>query len=75
MTTKKGKKFRKKSRTAEIYLKKLAKVLDDLDKHDVDFKMTHGIVVSKYGYVMPRKRGWVVRMLDDRYQLSGDDED
>ena len=71
---KNSKKFRKKIKTAEICLKNLARALDECEKNQLNCKMTHGIVVSKYGYVMPRKRGWVVRMLvESKFDDDGED--
>jgi hypothetical protein len=57
------KKFRKKNEQAELLLINLAQVLDECNRNKLDIKLRHGIVVSKYGYVLPFKRRWVVRML------------
>lgn len=76
MTGKKNRKFRKKSKTAEICLVKVAKALDECTKHNVQIKLKHGIVVSPYGYVLPHKRGWAVRMLVDlgcKFDDDGED--
>jgi hypothetical protein len=73
---KRSKKFRKKTKTAEICLKNVAKALDECGKHNVKIKLRHGIVVSDYGYVLPFKRRWMVRMLVDLgYKFDDDDED
>jgi hypothetical protein len=58
-----SKKQRKKIEKAEILLRKLAKTLDECDKQKVNIKLKQGIVYSKYGYVLPHKDRWVVRML------------
>lgn len=63
MVRKISKKFRKKSKTAEICLTNLAKALDECHKNKVEIKLTHGIIVSSYGYVLPLRKGWAVRML------------
>lgn len=60
-----GKKFRKKNERAEFILQKLAGVLDEAEVSLLNIKLRHGIVVSKYGYVLPAKHTWVVRMLVD----------
>jgi hypothetical protein len=59
------KKFRKKSERAEFILAELAAVLDKADANKIQLKMRSGFVCSKYGYVLPFKRGWGVRMLTD----------
>ena len=76
MMARKSKKFRKKVHTAEICLSKLAEALDNCDKHNVSIKLRHGVVCSEYGYVLPFKRHWVVRMLTDLgYKFDDDGED
>lgn len=71
---KQRKKFRKKSKTAEICLLKVAKALDECHKHNVQIKLKHGIIVSAYGYVLPLRKGWEVRMLlPSRYNDDYDD--
>lgn len=71
---KRPKKFRKKVKTAEICLTKLAKALDECDQNKVQIKLTHGIIVSAYGYVLPLRKGWEVRMLlPSRYNDDYDD--
>lgn len=72
----KNKKFRKKNQTAEVCLTNLAKALDNCSKHNVKIKLKHGVVCSDYGYVLPFKRHWVVRMLiDSGYKFDDDSED
>lgn len=76
MTGKKGKKFRKKKKTAEICLTNVAKALDECHKHNVKIKLRHGVVCSDYGYVLPFKRRWVVRMMIDLgYKFDDDGEE
>lgn len=76
MVKRQSKKFRKKQRTAELCLIKVAKALDECHKHNVKIKLKHGVVCSDYGYVLPFKRRWVVRMLIDLgYKLDDDGED
>lgn len=75
LVAKRSKKFRRKQKTAEICLAKVAKALDECTKHNVKIKLRHGIVVSDYGYVLPFKRRWVVRMLIDLGYRFDDDED
>lgn len=70
-----GKKFRKKNEQAELLLVNLAQVLDECRRNKVDIKLRHGIVVSKYGYVLPFKRRWVVRMLVEHPLSPYDDDD
>ena len=71
-----NKKTRKKIEKAELLLLKVAKSLDECGKHKVNIKLKHGIVVSDYGYVLPFKRKWVVRMLVDLgYKFDDDGED
>lgn len=60
-----AKKFRKKNERAEFLLQKLAETLDECHVNKLNIKLRHGIVCSKYGYVLPAKRKWVVRMLVD----------
>jgi hypothetical protein len=73
---KKAKKFRKQNERAEFLLEKLAEVLDECRANKLNIKLRHGIVVSKYGYVLPTKRKWVVRMLvDPGYFVDDDDDD
>jgi hypothetical protein len=68
------KKFRKKSEHAEFLLEKLAGVLDECRELGT-IKFNHGIVVSKYGYVLPVGRKWVVRMMIDLgYDDDGDED-
>jgi hypothetical protein len=68
------KRFRKQNERAEFLLEKLAETLDECRANKLNIKLRHGIVVSKYGYVLPTKRKWVVRMLidtglpDDEYE-------
>lgn len=70
------KKIRKRAKTAEICLLKVAKALDECSKHNVQIKLKHGVVCSDYGYVLPFKRRWVVRMLIDLgHKFDDDDED
>jgi hypothetical protein len=68
------KKFRKKNDRAELLLMNLAQVLDECYRNKLDIKLRHGIIVSKYGYVLPFKRRWVVRMLVE-HPLSVDYDD
>lgn len=76
MTGKKSKRFRKKTKTVEICLTNVAKALDECNKHRVQIKLKHGIVMSDYGYVLPHKRRWVVRMLTDLgYKFDDDGEE
>lgn len=56
------KRFRKEREQAEQLLLNLAQVLNACDKANFDIKLEHGIVLSEYGYVMPIRRGWTVRM-------------
>lgn len=61
---------------AELRLTNLAKALDECEKDLVTIKLRHGIVMSKYGYVLPFKHRWVVRMLmDGPYSDDSDDDD
>jgi hypothetical protein len=71
------KKFRKKNESAELLLINLAQILDECNRNKLDIKLRHGIVVSKYGYVLPFKRRWVVRMLVDNPLIvdAFDDDD
>lgn len=70
------KKFRKKTKTAEICLTNLAKALDECHKNKIQIKLRHGIIMSDYGYVLPFKRHWMVRMLiDSGHKFDDDDED
>lgn len=70
------KKFRKKNERAEILLLNLAEALDECTRNKLDIKLRHGIVVSKYGYVLPFKRRWVVRMLVEHpLTVDYDDDD
>lgn len=55
------KKIRKKRERAERALTELARALDKCDSYQV--KLKHGIAMSIYGYVIPFKSGWKVRML------------
>ena len=66
------KKFRKRSERAEFLLMKLADVLDECQSNKVSIEMKAGVVCSKYGYVLPVGRKWVVRMMID---LGYDDDD
>lgn len=61
---KKPKKFRKKQQQAQMLLTNLAQVLDACDRNKLEIKLHHGIVFSKYGYVLPFKDGWSARMQD-----------
>jgi hypothetical protein len=70
----KTKKFRKKNEQAELLLMNLGQILDECHRNKLDIKLRHGIVVSKYGYVLPFKHRWVVRMLVE-HPLSVDDYD
>lgn len=70
----KGKRFRKENEKAELILTNLAQILDECQRHKLNIKLRHGIVMSKYGYVLPLKRGWVVRMLIDNPHAVDDDE-
>jgi hypothetical protein len=72
---KQRKKFRKKIKTAELCLINVAKALDECNKHKVEIKLRHGIVMSDYGYVLPFKRRWMVRMMVDSGYKLDDDED
>lgn len=72
--SKKAKRFRKKNEQAEFLLTKLADVLDECRK--LDIKLRHGVVCSKFGYVLPFKRRWVVRMLVEHpLAVDYDDDD
>jgi hypothetical protein len=74
--SKKAKKFRKKSERAEFLLGKLAETLDECHANKINIEMRLGVVCSKYGYVLPVGRKWVVRtMIDLGYPLSDDDDD
>lgn len=73
MAKKQLKRFRRESEKAELLLKKVARELDKCSS--LEIKMNHGIIMSKYGYVIPHKRRWVVRMLIDTGRLFDDDED
>lgn len=69
---KQPKKAREKFKQREKVLRELAKALDKCENNKVQIKLWHGIVVSKYGYVLPVGKGWAVRMLipgtrDDDY--------
>lgn len=72
---KKAKKFRKKNEIAESILTELADALDKARANKLNIKLRHGIVVSRYGYVLPTKRKWVVRMLMDPGCIISDDDD
>jgi hypothetical protein len=61
---KRPKKFRKKQERAKILLTNLAQVLDACDQAELEIKLHHGIVFSKYGYVLPFRHGWSARMQD-----------
>lgn len=77
MSKKMKKKFRKKNEKAELLLTNLAQILDACADNRLDIKMRHGIVMSKYGYVLPFKRRWVVRMMTDNphfVQFIDDDD-
>lgn len=63
------KQIRKRRERAERALIELALALDKCDSLGV--KLEHGIAVSRYGYVIPFKKGWGVRMMAE----SGRDED
>ena len=42
----------------------------------LDIKLRHGVVCSKFGYVLPFKRRWVVRMLVEHpLAVDYDDDD
>lgn len=69
-----AKKFRKRSEKAERILTQLAVVLDKAQSDKVSIELTSGVVCSKYGYVLPVDRKWVVRMMID-LGYDGDDED
>jgi hypothetical protein len=71
--TKYSKKFRKKVKSAKICLDNLAESLDRCSKYDV--KLKHGIVMSRYGYILPFGEKWVVRMLIDTGSQFNDDDD
>jgi hypothetical protein len=76
MSKKHAKRFRKKTERAEFLLEKLAETLDECYANKLNIKLRHGIVCSKYGYVLPTKRKWVVRMLvDTGFVFDDDDED
>jgi hypothetical protein len=60
----KPKRFRKKQDQAKLLLSNLAQVLDACEDAKLELKLSHGIVLSKYGYVLPLKSGWTPRMLD-----------
>lgn len=60
----KPKKFRRKQEQARILLANLAQVLDACDKAKLEIKLHHGVVFSKYGYVLPFRHGWSARMQD-----------
>jgi len=69
-----SKKFRKKHERAQILLTKLAGVLDQLDSDKISIELTSGVVCSKYGYVLPFRTGWAVRMMiDPGYELDDDE--
>jgi hypothetical protein len=69
-----SKKVRKERKTAEILLKNLEKALNACENKKVHVKLQQGIVVSRYGYVLPFKKGWEVRMLlPSRYNDDSDD--
>jgi len=75
---KKPKRFRKKHEQAQMLLTNLAQLLDACDDAKLEIKLHHGIIVSKYGYVMPLKSGWAPRMLDfsplwERPDLAAED--
>lgn len=70
MAKKHVKRLRRKRERAETALTELARTLDKCDFASI--KLVHGIVVSKYGYVIPMKKGWQVRMLA---QPTSDDSD
>ena len=73
---KKPKKFRKKQERAELLLTNLAQVLDACDEAKLEIKLHHGVVFSKYGYVLPFKSGWAARMQDfSPFGERPDDED
>jgi hypothetical protein len=57
------KKLRKQYSRAEISLKSLAKALDACEKQNIHVKLRQGIVISKFGYILPLRKGWTVRML------------
>jgi hypothetical protein len=57
------KKLRKQYAQAEISLKNLAKALNACEKAKVNVKLRQGIVISKFGYILPLRKGWTVRML------------
>jgi hypothetical protein len=68
------KRFRRESEKAELLLKKVARELDKCGS--LGIKMNHGIIMSRFGYILPgKKHKWVVRMLIDGYRLDDDDED
>jgi hypothetical protein len=69
-----SKKVRKEWKTAEISLKNLGKALNACEKQKVHVKLQQGIVMSRYGYVLPLRRGWTVRMLL-KSQFDDDFED
>lgn len=69
------KKFRKKMKKAEILLTELAEVLDKCEREMISIKLRHGAVCSKYGYVLPFRHRWVVRMLIDSGYQDDDEED
>jgi hypothetical protein len=60
----KPKKFRRELKKAQLLLGNLAQVLDACDRNGVQVKLHHGIVFSKYGYVLPLRNGWSVRTLE-----------
>lgn len=64
-----AKRVRRRRERAEKALTELARALDKCDFLGV--KLEHGIAVSRYGYVIPFRKGWSVRMLAE----SGRDSD
>ncbi len=59
----KPKKFRSQQEQARILLGNLAQVLDECDRHKLCIELHYGIVISKYGYVLPLQRGWSARTM------------
>lgn len=74
MANKRPKQVRKRHKQAEILLKNLEKALNACEKQKVHVKLQQGIIMTTYGYVLPFKKGWEVRMLlPSRYNNDFDD--
>lgn len=53
----------KGKRNRRLLLKNVADALQACEKHGITVKLEHGVVFSRYGYVLPIKDRWVVRTL------------